>query len=273
MGASAFCRHGRGDLLAGVLALQDLADGGAAGLLGRAAVAVAVFILQAEHVMGQAAHALGVHGPAALAGAGVERLDGLGDRQRPGRLRRLSLPQQLGERRPSSPPAYPTRKPAGIAWVSVSRTGWGGAGRRSASASRRSATAPARRRRASHWVTHRSPPGRSAAVVGRCGGRASRAPVGQHLPQRAAAQVLGVGVLGPGDRQPGPCGAAVRQLVHEGHAGHHRQLAQQPGPPADGQAVQVGDQVGAEPLLATEVLGSGGSAGIGNHLPCLRLPA
>jgi hypothetical protein len=33
--------------------------------------------------MGQAAEALGAHGPAALIGIGLEGLDGLGDRQRP----------------------------------------------------------------------------------------------------------------------------------------------------------------------------------------------
>jgi Nuclease-related domain len=38
--------------------------------------------------------------------------------------------------------------------------------------------------------------------------------------------------------------------VHERDAGHHRRLAQQPGQLADRQAVQVGDQVGAEPLFA-----------------------
>jgi len=35
-------------------------------------------------------------------------------------------------------------------------------------------------------------------------GGAGSAPVGQHLPQRAAAQVLGVGMLRPGDGQPRP---------------------------------------------------------------------
>jgi hypothetical protein len=47
------------NLLAGPLALQHLTDGSTAGLLGQVTVTLAVLLLQAKHIMGQAGEALG----------------------------------------------------------------------------------------------------------------------------------------------------------------------------------------------------------------------
>jgi hypothetical protein len=69
---------------------------------------------------------------------------------------------------------------------------------------------------------------------------------------------------------------AIRQPFVQRHDQHPQpqrllaaagQLPQQLGQLTDGQAVQVGGQVGAKPRRAVELVGVGGSAGISNHSP------
>src|SRR6266508_6841774 len=85
----------QGDLLAGALALQDLTHGIQASQLRLVAVPVPVLVFQAERVAGEAGDTPLADRPATLLGAGGERLDRLGDRQLPCRLRRLAVADEL----------------------------------------------------------------------------------------------------------------------------------------------------------------------------------